>query len=73
MVGPNLGHLSQRRQFRLGGVLRRGLLVCVLAAAATACHRDTATLTDLKGLRELSDRFNADRGTVRIVLLLSPT
>jgi len=33
----------------------------------------TIELTELEGVDELASRFNSDRGSPRLVLLLSPT
>ncbi len=64
----------------------RALLAAVLAVAALAgCgggERDAAprppaadepTLIDAPDIRPVRDAFNADQGSVRLVLLLSPT
>jgi hypothetical protein len=42
-------------------------------AASSACGSNTATLSNLTGVETLQQRFNADAGKPRIVLLLSPT
>jgi hypothetical protein len=42
-------------------------------AASSACGNGTATLSNLDGVDTLQQRFNADAGKPRIVLLLSPT
>ena len=60
MVGPSGA--------RIAGVFALSLLI------AAACQgTQTATMSDLAGVQELKDRFNADAGKPRIVLLLSPT
>lgn len=60
MVGPSGA--------RVAGVLALSLII------AAACRGpQTATMSDLAGVQELKERFNADAGKPRIVLLLSPT
>jgi len=54
-------------------IVRRWLALCLLAAGLAGCRPGPATLSDLNGLGELKDRFSRDTGTIRIVLLLSPT
>jgi hypothetical protein len=45
-----------------------------LAFMAPACGgATTATLTDIQSVEVLQQRFNADAGASRVVLLLSPT
>lgn len=58
MVGPNA---------------KRWLVLCLLAGSLAACGTGPATLSDLEGVESLQDRFSRDAGTIRIVLLLSPT
>lgn len=52
----------------------------VFTAAAVPAHpaprsqpRTAATIEDLRSVDELKTMFNRDRGTVRLLLLLSPT
>lgn len=47
------------------------LALSILAAACGGAH--TPTMSDLAGVQELKERFNADAGKPRVVLLLSPT
>jgi hypothetical protein len=55
------------------------ILICVaiaaVAAGAIGLWRPApdVVLTDINNLAELSARFNQDKGTPRLVLLLSPT
>jgi hypothetical protein len=71
---------------RGGWLDRRGgaivLLVAVLAVALVAgwlrffAPRSApkgVTMTDLEGVEDLKARFNADRGTTRLVVIFSPT
>lgn len=43
------------------------------ASAVTTIAPGVSGLSDLQGLEELKAAFNRDVGTVRLVLLLSPT
>ena len=43
------------------------------APATRSSERDDAQLTDLTSVEQLRSRFNADRGTPRLILLLAPT
>jgi hypothetical protein len=65
---------------------RRGatvlLLVAVLVVALVAAWLrffaprqapTGVTMTDLRGVADLKARFNADRGTTRLVVIFSPT
>lgn len=60
---------------RLAGVLLAALLAASLAPALELRPEParSAGLTDLDGPAALRARFEADRGTTRILLLLSPT
>ncbi len=55
------------------------ILACVVVAAIIAgvigsLKPDAnVTLTDLNNIEELRSRFNQDKGTPRLLLLLSPT
>ncbi|HVL69724.1 MAG TPA: hypothetical protein VM364_20875 [Vicinamibacterales bacterium] len=51
--------------------VRRWLVL--FAVLAAACGRSAPRLSDLERVDELKARFNADAGTPRLVLLLSPT
>jgi hypothetical protein len=51
----------------------RTLVLLVALAASSACGNNAATLSDVAGVETLQQRFNADAGKPRIVLLLSPT
>jgi hypothetical protein len=65
---------------------RRPLLAILLAlaVASSACGSGanpeteespprSATVTELRNVSELGDRFNQDAGKVRLILLISPT
>ena len=41
--------------------------------ATSSSERDGVRLTDLTSVEQLRTRFNDDRGTPRLILLLSPT
>jgi hypothetical protein len=65
----------------------RGLKIGALAVLATTLMMATAcsagqqqstsgsprAVVQLRGIQELRDRFNQDRGLVRLILLISPT
>ena len=51
----------------------RTLVLLATLVASSACGTNTATLSNLTGVDTLQQRFNADAGKPRIVLLLSPT
>lgn len=59
MVGPSSARVAA------------ALAMSILAAACGDTH--TPTISDLAGVQELKERFNADAGKPRVVLLLSPT
>lgn len=62
MVGPSGA--------RVAGLVALSLIIIIAAACRGA---QTATMSDLAGVQQLKERFNADAGKPRIVLLLSPT
>ena len=78
---------AEARQLEMGRLTRRAVrrAVLVLAAGtaltaawlasppAAANARTTPALSELGGPAALRNRFNDDRGHVRLVLLLSPT
>jgi hypothetical protein len=47
--------------------------VAISAALVAAAPRPAATLPHLRGIEEVRDWFNANKGHVRLILLLSPT
>jgi hypothetical protein len=49
------------------------LTALLVLAFLRATRREEAAITELKSIEELRVRFDADRGTIRLVLLLSPT
>lgn len=61
------------RALRLGvlGVIL--LAACTSASGGPSADEPTATLRDLQGLDEFKSLFNEDKGTPRLVLLMSPT
>jgi hypothetical protein len=59
-------------------------ILLALAVASSACGSGanskteesptrSATVTELRNVSELGDRFNQDAGKVRLILLISPT
>ncbi len=64
---------------RMTSRLRAACLALALAAVvspvgrASQASRVSVTLSDLRGVDELKTWFNANKGRVRLVLLLSPT
>jgi hypothetical protein len=70
MVGPKPARGRGRARPH---VVPHALVLCLLAIAVAGCRTTPATLADLTGLEEFSDRFNRDAGTIRIVLLLAPS
>jgi hypothetical protein len=49
-----------------------GAAIAVAAVCATAPHAQS-TLPHLRGISEVREWFNAGKGHVRLILLLSPT
>jgi len=49
------------------------LMVMAAMSPPPANAQGTRSLVDLRGPAEFQNQFNADRGHVRLVLLLSPT
>ncbi len=49
------------------------LTILSIGTASIAASPAADGLRDLEGIGELQERFNRDRGSVRLVLLLSPT
>jgi hypothetical protein len=45
----------------------------ICASLVAAAPRPAATLPHLRGIEEVRDWFNANKGHVRLILLLSPT
>jgi hypothetical protein len=57
-------------------LISRFRFVCTVIALAIVLARDpfaASTLPHLHGIDEIRDWFNAGRGQVRLILLLSPT
>jgi hypothetical protein len=54
-------------------IVRRGIALSLLLAAIAGCRTRSATLADIGGVAELQNQFNRDAGSIRIVLLMSPT
>jgi hypothetical protein len=57
----------------LVAVLVVGLIAGWLRFFAPRSAPPGVTLTDLSGVADLKARFNADRGTTRLVVIFSPT
>lgn len=55
------------------GLLVGGLGVALAGATYSLVRRSRSTLRDLQSIDELREQFNRDRGSPRLVLLLSPT
>ena len=53
--------------------LRAACTVAALAAVCAARLFAASTLPHLRGIEEVRDWFNAGKGHVRLILLLSPT
>jgi len=73
-----MGRLRQGRSAWCSAVLAlaAGTALAVTSAASSpivANAQIAPALVDLNGAQELRNRFNDDRGHVRLVLLLSPT
>lgn len=57
-------------------LILRSRIACVVIALAAVFARSpsaASTLPHLRGIGELRDWFNAGKGHVRLILLLSPT
>ena len=72
------------RARRSGGLAPLLAILLALAVASSACGSGaspetkesltrSATVTELRNVSELVDRFNQDAGQVRLILLISPT
>ena len=57
----------------LVAVVVAGLVAGWLRFLAPRSAPEGVTMTDLRGVADLKARFNADRGTTRLVVIFSPT
>ena len=75
------GSIRARRSRGLAPLLA---ILLALALASSACSSGanpeteesptrSATVTELRNVSDLGDRFNQDAGKVRLILLISPT
>jgi hypothetical protein len=72
------GPAPRRRRWRTVGFLAVCLLVFLLVAGGLYFLGPRSapagvTMADLHGVADLRTRFNADRGQVRVVVILAPT
>jgi hypothetical protein len=65
--------MTQKKRFV--GAITLGVLVALLALAGGCSKKASAPpkLSYSTDLKELRDRFNNDKGKVRLLLILSPT
>ena len=75
---PTAGPSPRRRWWRTVGFLAVCLLVFLLVASGLyflgpRSAPPGVTMADLHGVADLQTRFNADRGQVRLVVILAPT
>ena len=66
--------MTQKKRFV--GAISLGVLVVALLALAGGCSKKASAPPKLSystDLKELRDRFNNDKGKVRLLLILSPT
>ncbi len=74
------GRFTPARRRAIGGHSGLVLAIAALVLVSSACtsrntqgSAATSKVIDLSSVSELQDRFNADAGAVRLILLMSPT
>ena len=60
-------------RWRLVALLAAAAVAFLLPTAVPARERAAAKLSDVRGIDDLKQWFNTERGHARVILLLSPT